>query len=231
MKLSYLQNSRTDIAFADLYLIPSRKEHIDYVYPHDTDYVCFLVAKPPLSPKWKDLAVPFQTESWIAIVVTLVIAMVAAKVISALNLREDANLSSYPLNVFAMFMDESVPFTHVIKSDSLRIMIGVLGIMVYILTLSYKGSLNAVLTVTFFPKPMDTLQEIAKQDLPIGSFSDTFQKAVELSTDTNLQKIADKYYTHYDFDLAFENATGRKVVMAESKQFLQYNLRKRFTNQ
>jgi hypothetical protein len=36
-------------------------------------------------------------------------------------------------------------------------------LMVYILTLSYKGSLNAVLTVTFFPKPMDTLQEIASQ--------------------------------------------------------------------
>ena len=35
--------------------------------------------------------------------------------------------------------------------------------MVYILTLSYKGSLNAVLTVTFFPKPMNTLEEIAAQ--------------------------------------------------------------------
>ena len=35
--------------------------------------------------------------------------------------------------------------------------------MIYILTLSYKGSLNAVLTVTFFPKPMDTLEEIAAQ--------------------------------------------------------------------
>lgn len=35
--------------------------------------------------------------------------------------------------------------------------------MVYTLTLSYKGSLNAILTVTFFPKPMDTLEEIAAQ--------------------------------------------------------------------
>ena len=35
--------------------------------------------------------------------------------------------------------------------------------MVYVLTLAYKGSLNAVLTVTFFPKPMDSIQEIANQ--------------------------------------------------------------------
>ena len=52
---------------------------------------------------------------------------------------------------------------HIFRSLPLRVFIGCLLLMVYILTLSYKGSLNAVLTVTFFPKPMDTLQEIASQ--------------------------------------------------------------------
>ena len=52
---------------------------------------------------------------------------------------------------------------HILRSLPLRVFIGCLLLMVYTLTLSYKGSLNAVLTVTFFPKPMDTLQEIASQ--------------------------------------------------------------------
>jgi hypothetical protein len=52
---------------------------------------------------------------------------------------------------------------HILRSLPLRLFIGCLLLMVYTLTLSYKGSLNAVLTVTFFPKPMDTLQEIASQ--------------------------------------------------------------------
>ena len=45
----------------------------------------------------------------------------------------------------------------------MKLFIGCLLLMVYVLTLAYKGSLNAVLTVTFFPKPMDTIQEIANQ--------------------------------------------------------------------
>ena len=54
---------------------------------------------------------------------------------------------------------------HISRSLSLRVFTGFLLLMVYTLTLSYKGSLNAVLTVTFFPKPMNTLQEIASQVL------------------------------------------------------------------
>ena len=58
---------------------------------------------------------------------------------------------------------------HILRSLPLRLFIGCLLLMVYTLTLSYKGSLNAVLTVTFFPKPMDTLQEIASQVFQLGT--------------------------------------------------------------
>lgn len=113
----------------------------------------------------------------------------------------------------------------------MKLFVGILALMVYFLTLAYKGSLNAVLTVTFFPQPMNTIQEIADQKLPVGSFTDTFQKAVEASQDDDMQKIASKYFTHYDFDAAFANASSEIVIMAESKQFLEFNLRKRFTNE
>ena len=33
--------------------------------------------------------------------------------------------------------------------------------MFYTITISYRGSLNSVLTVTFFPQPIDTLEELA----------------------------------------------------------------------
>ena len=33
--------------------------------------------------------------------------------------------------------------------------------MFYTCTVSYRGSLNSVLTVTFFPQPIDTLEELA----------------------------------------------------------------------
>ena len=45
----------------------------------------------------------------------------------------------------------------------MRLFIGSLLLMVYVVTLSYKGSVLSILTVPFFPKPMNTIEEIANQ--------------------------------------------------------------------
>ena len=45
----------------------------------------------------------------------------------------------------------------------MRLFIGHLLLMVYVVTLSYKGSVLSILTVPFFPKPMNTIEEIANQ--------------------------------------------------------------------
>ena len=34
--------------------------------------------------------------------------------------------------------------------------------MLYTCTVSYRGALNSILTVTFFPQPIDTFEELAK---------------------------------------------------------------------
>ena len=43
--------------------------------------------------------------------------------------------------------------------------------MFYTITISYRGSLNSVLTVTFFPQPIDTLEELANTVSPIIYFT------------------------------------------------------------
>ena len=45
----------------------------------------------------------------------------------------------------------------------MRLFIGSLLLMLYVVTLSYKGSLLSILTVTPFSKPMDTIEEIANR--------------------------------------------------------------------
>ena len=113
-----VKNARTDIAFADLYLIPSRKQHIEYIYPHDNDYVCFLVAKPPLNPKWMDLAIPFQKEAWFAILATLILVSIIVSLVVFLTQEFQPRDTFW--NLCAFFLDESMPFTHKIKSTPLR---------------------------------------------------------------------------------------------------------------
>ena len=65
----------------------------------------------------------------------------------------------------------------------------------------------------------------------ISSFGDFFEKQTRSSRDPRIQEIAKRYTTHYDFEDAFAKAAAGKLVMAESKTFLSYNLRDRFTNQ
>ena len=67
-------------------------------------------------------------------------------------------------------------------------------------------------------------------DIPVGSFSDNFQKATELSTNPNLIKLAETYQTHYDFGQAFANASKGILIMAEAGLFLEYNIRAGFTD-
>ncbi len=65
----------------------------------------------------------------------------------------------------------------------------------------------------------------------MGSFSSTFQQAIEGSIDPDLNRISRRYFSHYDFEGAFKNVSQREIVMGEAKQFLEYNLRTQFTNQ
>ena len=72
--------------------------------------------------------------------------------------------------------------------------------------------------------------------LPVGSQGAKLKKRDLIeSLDVNLNKIGEKFFNyggntpgHED---AFQNATKNLIIMAESQQFLQYSLRKRFTNE
>jgi hypothetical protein len=70
--------------------------------------------------------------------------------------------------------------------------------------------------------------------LPVGSQGANFgmEKILKDSVDINIQKIGEKYFNYdFDFEAAFQNASSNLIVMAEGQQFLEYNLRKRFTNE
>ena len=71
--------------------------------------------------------------------------------------------------------------------------------------------------------------------LPVGgagSEGGLLEKLFKESGDMNIQKIGEKYFNYdFDFEAAFQNASYNLIVMAQDQQFLEYNLRKRFTNE
>ena len=62
------------------------------------------------------------------------------------------------------------------------------------------------------------------------SFGDTFSSDLYLSLDPTRRRLASKYAVHYDFGSALKNASRGKVAMGEGRMFLDYSIRKEFTN-
>ena len=107
------QNGISDVGFAGLYILASRKEFIDYLKPHDNDNVCFLLSKPPLNPKWMDLLNPFQYELWIATISMLTFCVVLA-IIYGKCYPEIGGLNG-GMFLIAVFLDQSSEVTKYIK--------------------------------------------------------------------------------------------------------------------
>ena len=83
----------------------------------------------------------------------------------------------------------------------------------------------SALTVPPIPYTINTIKELADFPLPVSSFADNIYKQAKQSLDVNLQKIAEDLIVHYDFDQAIANASSSKVVMSESRRFLDYIIR------
>ena len=81
-------------------------------------------------------------------------------------------------------------------------------------------------------QPIDTLKELALEndDIPVGCFTNYLQKYVKTSTNPYTLKIAETFQAYYDYEKAFEEAFNGRLVMGESKEFAEYNIRTRFTN-
>jgi hypothetical protein len=60
--------------------------------------------------------------------------------------------------------------------------------------------------------------------------SDAFYKLAAQSLDPHLKKVSQDYIVHYDFAAAIQNVSDGKVVMCESRQFLDFTVRQRLTD-
>ena len=98
------------MAFANLFLLTERLKHVDALRPYKTEYVCFFIKKPPLNPKWQDLMIPFHLEVWVAILITLVLCFLVVGIMDGILLKRSIYFIDSFMNVFAAFLDKSIPF-------------------------------------------------------------------------------------------------------------------------
>ena len=86
--------------------------------------------------------------------------------------------------------------------------------------------------ITFFQPIFKIVYDnLILQDITVGSFSNVFEEVAKISKNPDMMKIAERFFTHYDFVTAFQNASEGKIVMGEGRRMLEYNQRKKFTNE
>lgn len=114
---------------------------------------------------------------------------------------------------------------------SIQIFFGFFFVSFFVVAIDYKGSFISNLSIPQQDRPIDALKELVAAPIPVKSlsnFTDMFIK----SNDPELRALLqNSYQLHDSYEEAFANVSGGQIAMVESHNFLDYNIRKHFTNQ
>ncbi len=107
-----LQRGVADVGWAQLFIIPNRVVIVDYTSAYDTDYLCYMVAKPEALPAWTAVVLPFEPIMWLSVVVCYSIAILATLfLVWFLKQRDVFPYVDCCFYVFGAAMDESLKFS------------------------------------------------------------------------------------------------------------------------
>ncbi|XP_040575409.1 ionotropic receptor 21a-like isoform X1 [Lepeophtheirus salmonis] len=223
---------RTDIAFAQFFITPSRMDRIDFTQPYDIDKVCFMVIKPPPLAQWKSLAYPLTISVWLGVFLSILVSLGFIYIYTTVTNSYEKSFS-FVSGVFfylGTLFDISQPMTSTLSKLSIRLAYTTFLLAIFVVTIGYRGSLISVLSVPHQSPPINSVKEVAESPLPIASLGPLYYETFMTSQDEDTQKIVNKFIVHYDYRESFKNLSDRKVIMCESQSFLDYSMRERFTD-
>ena len=174
---------------------------------------------------------PLQLEVWVALSITFIVSLLFLAWYLRVAQTGMSSSKSF-IYLIALFFDASLPVTQRTKNVGIRCFLVLFLFGSYTLTTAYRGTLTSELTVTIPTKPVDTIKELAYEvDTPVASFATYLRQETENSTDPRFRNIAERYVTHYNYEEAFLNASRGELILAESENFLRYNIREKFTDE
>ncbi len=169
------------MGFANLFVLPDEKGYLDFLSPHSYVGMCFLVAKPPPNPKWLDLVLPLELETWLGTIATLAICTLFLAsygilspnaecspgyavfiLISIVSCVNDPLYQKFRYEQDQDLREASSEYPGFTRSGGLRLFFTLFTLLMFVLTIEYRGGLNASFTVSIIPQPMDSIAELAK---------------------------------------------------------------------
>ncbi|ROT69878.1 hypothetical protein C7M84_011894 [Penaeus vannamei] len=231
-----LTQRRAHMGVANLFIHIHYLEVVDMTVPYDMEFGCFITPLPEKLPQWVALVYPFSMEVWILGLVCLLVGTPLLYATSRLALHllqdESAWATTFSHVVFygtGIFFGVGMPQEP--RSDVTRsyfIMWVWTGLLI---TVVYRSSLTAFLTIPLSQAPIDTLEQLVGSSLPgWGNTGLTFKKMLEDNPDPMVQQLALRYKAVTSAEEGILLTAKREYAMMENRQFLEYTIATNFTN-
>ncbi|XP_076040830.1 ionotropic receptor 21a-like [Oratosquilla oratoria] len=226
-----LSRDEVDLAVVDLYLSAERTPFIDYSVPYDIEGSCFLSRMPAPLPRWQSLALPFRLETWLSILVGLVLSGLVLFVLARLSPHQEApyfqSVQLCYLYTFGAHCKE--PASKDPKRDATKVLVSFVWLYTILFTTAYCSNLTAFLTVTLQPSPMDTIQQLYHSGMEVSGLGNFYQKALLTATDPYLKGLAGHYKDYVYLKDMFPGVQESRAVILQNRRFLEFTIATRFT--
>ncbi|TRY73866.1 hypothetical protein TCAL_14003, partial [Tigriopus californicus] len=225
-----LQFDRADLGFAQVFAKAERLSIMDFSLEYDYDYDAFLVLKPSPLPQIVAMVRPFKTSTWIWSVIVFGASCLFVGLYELFDVQNSLEGAKGILFLISATLMESNQLCHKWNTFTGRVFMATFLIGVFILSKGYSGGLVSFLTVPLTKKPINSIQGVVDAGLPTSSRGgSSFISYVSKSP--LIMELRDSHQSHRDYDMAFKNFSRGEIILFQSLQLFQVEIRKRLTNE
>ena len=101
----------------------------------------------------------------------------------------------------------------------------------FIFTSAYRGALVSILTVELPGRPLNTMEDLARNNITVGSAETHACNSLAKSKNPWAKEIAKSCYAYNSYEAGFQRARiDPKFAISEGRTFLDYKRREIFSN-
>ncbi|XP_053648051.2 glutamate receptor ionotropic, delta-1-like [Cherax quadricarinatus] len=219
-----------DIGACNMFLELNRWKQVDYSTPYNFERGCFAAPSPKPLPNWKSPAMPFTWDTWSSVVVALAVSGGILHLIVAIGVSPELpafrSLSHnylYILGALTMHTLKTVPL-----HAPVRVYVGCVGLFGLIIATAYSANLVAFLSVSPMSAPIDTLDQLSRSGLRIGSHA-FWKTQFDSSNEPVIRGFGKILETGVDLYSLFDEVEDGKFALIENKQYVELAIGARFT--
>nr|XP_045603107.1 glutamate receptor ionotropic, delta-1-like [Procambarus clarkii] len=219
-----------DIGLCNLYLETHFSKKVDYSTPYNFDRGCFVAPSPKPLSGWKSPVMPFTWDTWSSVVVALGVGGGLLYLVATLSHSpESAEFRSLSYDYLYILGALTMHSLRIVPSKApMRLYIGFVWLFCLIVATAYSANLVAFLSFTPMTTPINTLIQVSRSGLSIGS-NIFWKPQFYESTDPVVLAIAKVLRFDLDYYYLYNLVEDGTFINIDSVNYINFEIRTRFT--